>query len=106
MSERANTGRIYIMNTDHMNTHSSFIEKEATIYTSNLCMEIGLPIKPLNNISDEEGEIALCTLGALNLGTVDKDKLEDIEESMDLIVRALDSVLDYQTILLKPLVDL
>lgn len=96
MSERANTGRIYIMNTDHMNTHSSFIEKEATIYTSNLCMEIGLPIKPLNNISDEEGEIALCTLGALNLGMVDKDKLEDIEESMDLIVRALDSVLDYQ----------
>lgn len=96
MSERASTGRIYIMNTDHMNTHSSFIEKEATIYTSNLCMEIGLPIKPLNNISDEEGEIALCTLGALNLGTVDKDKLEDIEESMDLIVRALDSVLDYQ----------
>lgn len=60
------------------------------------CMEIGLPIKPLNNISDEEGEIALCTLGALNLGTVDKDNLEEIEESMDLIVRALDSVLDYQ----------
>lgn len=233
MSERANTGRIYIMNVDHMNTHSSFIEKEATIYTSNLCvsgdttvmtdkgfikigehvgekfniwngfewsenvefvqtntnqdlyrveltdgryldctsehkwilkdtriptrelvpgveliewnkpttqegddevvystvksitklegkhdtfcvfepknnsvifngiitgncMEIGLPTKPLNNILDEEGEIALCTLGALNLGSVDKDKLEDIEESMDLIVRALDSVLDYQ----------
>lgn len=96
MSERANTGRIYIMNVDHANTHSSFIEKEATIYTSNLCMEVLLPTKPLNNISDEEGEIALCTLGALNLGYVDKDKLEDIEESMDLIVRALDSVLDYQ----------
>ena len=60
------------------------------------CMEIALPIKPLNNISDKEGEIALCTLGALNLGTVDKDNLEDIEEYMDLIVRALDSVLDYQ----------
>lgn len=96
MSERANTGRIYIMNVDHANTHSSFIEKEATIYTSNLCLEITLPIKPLNNILDEEGEVALCTLGALNLGSVDKDKLEDIEESMDLIVRALDSVLDYQ----------
>ena len=96
MSERANTGRIYIMNVDHANTHSSFIEKEATIYTSNLCLEITLPIKPLNNILDEEGEIALCTLGALNLGSVDKDKLDDIEESMDLIVRALDSVLDYQ----------
>ena len=96
MSERANTGRIYIMNVDHSNTHSSFIEKEATIYTSNLCMEVLLPTKPLNNILDEEGEIALCTLGALNLGYVDKDKLEDIEESMDLIVRALDSVLDYQ----------
>lgn len=96
MSERANTGRIYIMNVDHSNAHSSFIEKEATIYTSNLCMEVLLPTKPLNNILDEEGEIALCTLGALNLGYVDKDKLEDIEESMDLIVRALDSVLDYQ----------
>ena len=65
------------------------------IMTGN-CMEITLPTKPLNNILDEEGEIALCTLGALNLGTVDKDKLEDIEESMDLIVRALDSILDYQ----------
>ena len=96
MSERANTGRIYIMNVDHSNTHSSFIEKEATIYTSNLCLEITLPTKPLNNILDEEGEIALCTLGALNLGFVDKDNLDDIEESMDLIVRALDSVLDYQ----------
>jgi len=96
MSERANTGRIYIMNVDHSNTHSPFVEKEATIYTSNLCLEILLPTKPLNNISDEEGEIALCTLGALNLGYVDKDKLEDIEETMDLIVRALDSVLDYQ----------
>lgn len=96
MSERANTGRIYIMNVDHANTHSSFIEKEATIYTSNLCLEITLPIKPLNNILDEEGEVALCTLGALNLGSVDKDNLDDIEESMDLIVRALDSVLDYQ----------
>lgn len=96
MSERANTGRIYIMNVDHSNTHSSFIEKEAPIYTSNLCLEITLPTKPLNNILDEEGEIALCTLGALNLGFVDKDNLDDIEESMDLIVRALDSVLDYQ----------
>lgn len=96
MSERANTGRIYIMNVDHANTHSSFIEKEATIYTSNLCMEVTLPIKPLNNILDEEGAIALCTLGALNLGSVDKYNLDDIEESMDLIVRALDSVLDYQ----------
>jgi ribonucleoside-diphosphate reductase alpha chain len=65
------------------------------ILTGN-CMEIGLPTKPLNNILDEEGEIALCTLGALNLGYVDKDNLDDIEESMDLIVRALDSVLDYQ----------
>lgn len=96
MSERANTGRIYIMNVDHVNTHSSFIEKEATIYTSNLCVEVTLPTKPLNNVLDEEGEIALCTLGALNLGYVDKDNLDDIEESMDLIVRALDSVLDYQ----------
>lgn len=94
MQERASTGRIYIQNVDHCNTHSAFIPSIAPIRQSNLCMEIALPTKPLNNINDEEGEIALCTLSAVNLGEI--KKLEDIEPVADLIVRALDALLDYQ----------
>lgn len=94
MQERASTGRIYIQNVDHCNTHSAFDPAQAPIRQSNLCMEITLPTKPLDNINDENGEIALCTLSAINLGKV--DKLEDIEEPAELIVRALDELLDYQ----------
>ncbi|WP_201543356.1 class 1a ribonucleoside-diphosphate reductase subunit alpha [Psychrobacter sp. H7-1] len=94
MQERASTGRIYIQNVDHCNTHSPFDPTVAPIRQSNLCMEIALPTKPLDNINDEEGEIALCTLSAVNLGEV--DSLEDIEEPAELIVRALDALLDYQ----------
>jgi ribonucleoside-diphosphate reductase alpha chain len=94
MQERASTGRIYIQNVDHCNTHSPFDPTVAPIRQSNLCMEIALPTKPLHNINDEEGEIALCTLSAVNLGEV--DSLEDIEEPAELIVRALDALLDYQ----------
>ncbi|HCI31854.1 MAG TPA: ribonucleotide-diphosphate reductase subunit alpha, partial [Psychrobacter sp.] len=70
MQERASTGRIYIQNVDHCNTHSPFDATVAPIRQSNLCMEIALPTKPLDNINDEEGEIALCTLSAVNLGKV------------------------------------
>ncbi|WP_201539032.1 class 1a ribonucleoside-diphosphate reductase subunit alpha [Psychrobacter sp. 1044] len=94
MQERASTGRIYIQNVDHCNTHSPFDPKVAPIRQSNLCMEIALPTKPLDNINDEEGEIALCTLSAVNLGKV--DNASDIEEPAELIVRALDALLDYQ----------
>lgn len=94
MQERASTGRIYIQNVDHCNTHSAFDPSLAPIRQSNLCMEITLPTKPLNNINDAEGEIALCTLSAINLGKL--EKLEDMEESAELIVRALDELLDYQ----------
>ena len=94
MQERASTGRIYIQNVDHCNTHSPFDASIAPIRQSNLCMEIALPTKPLNNINDEDGEIALCTLSAVNLGKV--DKVSDIEEPAELIVRALDALLDYQ----------
>ena len=94
MQERASTGRIYIQNVDHCNTHSPFISSIAPIRQSNLCMEIALPTKPLNNINDEEGEIALCTLSAVNLGKV--TELSEIEPAADLIVRALDALLDYQ----------
>lgn len=94
MQERASTGRIYIQNVDHCNTHSPFDASIAPIRQSNLCMEIALPTKPLNNINDEDGEIALCTLSAVNLGKI--NQVGDIEEPAELIVRALDALLDYQ----------
>lgn len=94
MQERANTGRIYIQNVDHCNTHSPFNPDVAPVHQSNLCLEIALPTKPLNNINDENGEIALCTLSAFNLGVL--DNLSDLEEVADLTVRALDALLDYQ----------
>ncbi|MGL4936718.1 class 1a ribonucleoside-diphosphate reductase subunit alpha [Shewanella sp.] len=94
MQERASTGRIYIQNVDHCNTHSPFDAKVAPIRQSNLCLEIALPTKPLNNIDDPNGEIALCTLSALNLGTI--TDLAELEPLADLAVRALDNLLDYQ----------
>ena len=94
MQERAGTGRIYIQNVDHCNTHSPFNPKVAPVRQSNLCLEIALPTKPLNNINDENGEIALCTLSAFNLGTI--EHLDEFEELADLTVRALDALLDYQ----------
>ena len=94
MQERASTGRIYIQNADHCNTHSPFDSKVAPIKQSNLCLEIALPTKPLNNINDPDGEVALCTLSAINLGEI--ESLDELEELSDLVVRALDSLLDYQ----------
>jgi len=94
MQERASTGRIYVQNVDHCNTHSPFDSKVAPVRQSNLCLEIALPTKPLSHVNDEEGEIALCTLSAFNLGKI--KSLSDFEELADLAVRALDSLLDYQ----------
>lgn len=92
--ERASTGRIYLQNVDHCNTHSPFDSSKAAIRQSNLCLEIALPTKPMNDINDENGEIALCTLSAFNLGAI--DSLDELEGLADLAVRALDSLLDYQ----------
>ncbi|PWC21339.1 ribonucleoside-diphosphate reductase subunit alpha [Brenneria roseae subsp. roseae] len=94
MQERASTGRIYIQNVDHCNTHSPFDAQVAPVRQSNLCLEIALPTKPLNDVNDENGEIALCTLSAFNLGAI--DSLDDLEELATLAVRALDALLDYQ----------
>lgn len=94
MQERASTGRIYVQNVDHCNTHSPFSPAVAPIRQSNLCMEIALPTKPLDNINDETGEIALCTLSGINLGEI--NHLDDMQEPCELIVRALDALLDYQ----------
>ncbi len=93
-SERASTGRIYIQNVDHCNTHSPFDPMVAPVKQSNLCLEIALPTAPLTDINDENGEIALCTLSAFNLGAL--ENLAELENLADLIVRALDSLLDYQ----------
>ena len=90
LKERAETGRIYIMNIDHCNTHSSFKDK---IYMSNLCQEITLPTDPISHI-DGKGEIALCILSAINVGLL-KD-LDELESLCDLAVRSLDEVIDHQ----------
>ena len=91
LKERAETGRIYIMNIDHVNSHSSFKEK---VEMSNLCQEITLPTKPLQHIDDLDGEIALCILSAINVGTL--RSLDSLEELCDLAVRGLDALIDFQ----------
>ncbi len=94
MQERASTGRIYIQNVDHCNTHSPFDPEVAPVRQSNLCLEIALPTKPLNHFYDEDGEIALCTLSAFNLGAI--ESLDELEPLAEMAVRALDALLDYQ----------
>jgi ribonucleoside-diphosphate reductase alpha chain len=94
MNERKNTGRIYLMNVDHANDHGSFLPEVAPIRQSNLCCEINLPTKPLTSITDDEGEISLCTLSAINWGNI-KDP-GDFKKPCDLAVRGLDALLDYQ----------
>jgi len=91
IKERAETGRIYIMNVDHCNTHSSFKD---TVYMSNLCQEITLPTIPLQHIDDPNGEIALCILSAINVGKI--NQLEELENLCELAVRSLDEIIDYQ----------
>ena len=90
LKERAETGRIYLMNIDHCNSHSSFKD---SIYMSNLCQEITLPTDPIQHI-DGEGEIALCILSAVNVGKI--TNLDQLEELCDLSVRALEELIDYQ----------
>jgi len=91
LKERAETGRVYIMNIDHCNSHSSFKDK---VNMSNLCQEITLPTDPIQHIDDTSGEIALCILSAINVGKVKSD--EELEELCDLSVRGLDELIDYQ----------
>ena len=94
MEERKNTGRVYLQNVDHANTHGAFDEEIAPIHQSNLCQEIDLPTKPLNSFEDSEGEISLCTLAAINWGNIRTTR--DFERVCRLAVRALDELLDYQ----------
>jgi len=94
MEERKNTGRIYLMNVDHANTHGAFKPDVAPIKQSNLCCEINLPTKPLEFFNDRDGEISLCTLSAINWGNVRTP--DDFERVCRLAVRGLDELLDYQ----------
>tara|TARA_B100001113_G_scaffold353739_1_gene359458 strand:+ start:4488 stop:6788 length:2301 start_codon:yes stop_codon:yes gene_type:complete len=91
LKERAETGRIYIMNIDHCNTHSSFKDK---VSMSNLCQEITLPTDPIRHIDDDAGEIALCILSAINVGKI--KSIDEMENLCDLSVRALEELIDYQ----------
>ena len=90
LKERAETGRLYIMNIDHCNSHSSFKDK---VNMSNLCQEITLPTDPIQHI-DKHGEIALCILSAINVGKL--KNLDELDELCDLAVRGLDALIDYQ----------
>ena len=90
LKERSETGRIYIMNIDHCNSHSSFLDK---VNMSNLCQEITLPTEPINHIDDPHGEIALCILSAINVGKI--TQLDQMDELCDLAVRALEELIDY-----------
>ena len=91
LKERAETGRIYIMNIDHCNSHSSFKDQ---VWMSNLCQEITLPTYPLQHIDDQFGEIALCILSAVNVGKIRSD--QELEELCELSVRGLEELIDYQ----------
>ena len=91
LKERAETGRLYIMNIDHCNSHSSFMDK---VEMSNLCQEITLPTKPIQHIDDPDGEIALCILSAINIGKIKNH--EDLEVLCDLTIRSLDELIDFQ----------
>jgi len=91
LKERAETGRLYIMNIDHCNSHSSFLDK---VSMSNLCQEITLPTTPIQHIDDPNGEIALCILSAINIGKIKTN--EDLEVLCDLAVRSLDELIDFQ----------
>ena len=91
LKERAETGRMYLMNIDHCHSHSSFLDK---VNMSNLCQEITLPTKPIQHIDDPDGEIALCILSAINVGKI--NRLDELEDLCDLSVRGLEELIDYQ----------
>jgi ribonucleoside-diphosphate reductase alpha chain len=95
LTERKDTGRIYLMNVDHANDHGAFIAEKAPIRMSNLCCEIDLPTTPMDNFNDDTGEISLCTLSAINWGLINDPS--EFEKYCDLAVRSLDELLDYQS---------
>lgn len=97
MQERKDTGRVYLMNVDHVNSHGSFLPELAPIRMSNLCAEVTLPTEPVHNVHTDDGEIALCILSALNVGVL---TIDQYEKTAMLAVRALDNLIDFQEYLM------
>lgn len=88
--ERLETGRIYVMNIDHCNSHSAW---RSQVFQSNLCQEVLHPTIPLNHIDDPNAEIGVCILSAINLC---ESKLEEFDDVCEIIVRCLDALIDHQ----------
>ena len=101
ISERFNTGRVYIAFADNINKQSMYKNDKYQITQSNLCVEIVLPTEPIRKVYNpeaetytQEGLIALCNLGGVNFGAVDKP--EDLLRIVKVGHRALDNLLSYQ----------
>ena len=90
--ERLETGRIYTMNIDNANEHGSW---DIPVYMSNLCQEIIHPTQPIYDINDEDGEIGICILSALNLLELKSD--DDYAYACNMAVNTLEEVIDYQS---------
>lgn len=82
ITQRAETGRIYMFFADNANRHTPFKD---VIYQSNLCQEIFLPTKAFHNMTDlftgentEDQELALCFLSSIVAGRVTPEEYEDV----------------------------
>jgi ribonucleoside-diphosphate reductase alpha chain len=97
LKERTDTGRIYLVFIDNVMNQGPFDPEYHTIYQSNLCCEILLPTKSFKRLDDEEGRIALCTLGSINWGSFRNP--EDMRRACRILQRSLCNILDYQDFL-------
>jgi len=97
LKERTDTGRIYLVFIDNVMKQGPFDPEYHTIYQSNLCCEILLPTKSFKRLDDEEGRIALCTLGSINWGAFRNP--EDMRRACRILHRSLNNILDYQDFL-------
>ena len=97
LKERTDTGRIYLVFIDNVMNQGPFDPEYHTIYQSNLCCEILLPTKSFKRLDDEEGRIALCTLGSINWGAFRNP--EDMRRACRILQRSLCNILDYQDFL-------
>lgn len=91
VKEKTETGRYYLMNIDHVNSNSAWVDK---VNMTNLCVEINHPTIPLKSLYDGEAEVGICVLSAINLLEIASDS--DLEKTCDIIVRMLDNIIDYQ----------
>lgn len=97
LKERTDTGRIYLVFIDNVMNQGPFDPEYHTIYQSNLCCEILLPTKPFKRLDDDNGRIALCTLGSINWGAFRNP--EDMRRACRILQRSLCNILDYQDFL-------